>query len=50
MNDLFVFAVGVLAGIFLSALALVWDASRDKPQLVWMDENYKIHLIKKRRR
>ena len=50
MNNVFTFLIGLLAGIFLSAVALVWDASKDKPQLVWMDENYKIHLIKKRRK
>ena len=43
------FLIGLLAGIILSAIALVWDASRDKPQLVWMDENYKIHLVKRGR-
>ena len=50
MSKVAIFLIGLLAGIVLSAVALVWDASKDKPQLVWMDENYKLHLIKKRRK
>ena len=50
MSNVVTFLIGLLAGIILSAIALVWDASRDKPQLVWMDENYKRHLIKRRRK
>ena len=50
MNSIVTFFIGLLAGIFLSALALVWDASKDRRQRVWMDENYKIHLVKHRRR
>ena len=43
------FFIGLLAGILLSAIAIAWEVSKDKPQLVWMDENYKIHLVKKKR-
>lgn len=50
MSSIFTFLLGLLVGIFLSVLALVWDASREKPQLVWMDENYKLHLVKKKRK
>lgn len=46
---MFLFLLGLLVGIILSAIALVWDSSRQKPTLVWMDENYKIHLVKKRK-
>ena len=40
----------MLVGILLTALALAWDSGRDKPQLVWMDENYKLHLVKKKKK
>ena len=43
------FILGIIIGILLSFVAMVWDASHDKPKLVWMDENYKLHLIKRRR-
>lgn len=42
--------LGILIGIFLSAVALVWDASHDKPKLVWMDQDYKLHLVKRKRK
>lgn len=44
------FLIGFGVGVFFSALAIVWEVSKDKPQLVWMDENYKIHLVKKQKR
>lgn len=49
MNSIVTFFIGLLVGIFLSALALVREAGKDTRQRFWIDENYKIHLIKKRR-
>lgn len=46
---MFLFFLGLFVGILLSAVAIVWDSSRQRPTLVWMDENYKIHLVKKRK-
>ena len=41
--------LGILIGIFLSAVALVWDATKSKRPKVWIDENYQIHLITKKK-
>lgn len=49
MNSIVTFFIGLLVGIFLSALALVWQASKDTRQRFWIDENYKFHLIKRKR-
>jgi hypothetical protein len=43
------FFIGLFLGILLSAIAIAWEVSKDKPTLVWMDENYKLHLVKKRK-
>lgn len=43
------FFIGLILGILLSAIAIAWEVSKDKPTLVWMDEDYKLHLVKKRR-
>lgn len=42
--------LGILIGIFLSAVALVLDATKSKRPKVWIDENYQVHLVKKRRK
>lgn len=42
--------LGILIGIFLSAVALVWDACHNNPKLVWMDQDYKLHLVKRKRK
>lgn len=40
--------LGILIGVLLSAVALVWDACKSKKPRVWIDDDYKIHLIKRK--
>ena len=42
--------IGIIIGIVLSFLAMLWDADRQRPTLVWMDEDYKLHLVKRRKK
>lgn len=44
------FFAGLATGILLVFLAMLLDASRNKPTLVWMDKDYKLHLVKKKRK
>ena len=42
--------LGILIGILISFGAMLWDAMHDKPKLVWMDQDYKLHLVKRHRK
>ena len=42
--------IGFIVGVLMTALALAWEIGKDKRRLVWMDENYELHPVKKRRK
>lgn len=44
------FFIGFGVGVLMAALALAWEIGKDKRRLVWMDENYELHPVKKRRK
>lgn len=44
------FGLGFIVGVILVALALAWEIGKDKRRLVWMDENYQLHPVKKPRK
>lgn len=40
--------LGIIIGIFLSAIAMAWDACKSRRPKFWIDDNYKLHLIKRK--
>lgn len=50
MEKIFLFMLGLIIGILLSAVAISIEIGKDKRQLVWMDENYQFHAVKKRKK
>ena len=42
------FLIGLLVGIVITFIAMVWDAMKDKRAKFYFDDNYKIHLTKKK--
>lgn len=47
---MFLFLLGLLIGIILSALAIVYEVTKDKRALIWMDENYELHPVKRKKK
>lgn len=47
---MFLFILGLILGIILSAVAIAIELNNNKDELIWMDENYELHPIKKRKK
>jgi len=44
------FFIGLIVGIILTCLGFAIEIGKDKRKLVWMDENYELHPVKKIRK
>lgn len=50
MEKIFLFVLGLVIGILLSLIAISIEITKDKRDLIWMDENYELHPVKRRRK
>lgn len=47
---MFEFILGLVIGIVLSLVAISIEIAKDKRKLIWMDEHYELHPVKRRRK
>lgn len=50
MEKMFLFILGLVIGIVLSILAIAIEIGKDKRNLIWMDDNYELHPVKKEKK
>ena len=50
MEKIFLFILGLIIGMLLTVVAVLIEIAKDKRTLIWMDENYEMHLVKNKKK